>query len=398
MSTPQAADAFIARRPKVGLIRGAYLSQFEMQTLEVLMDRVDFEAYQIAINRFDTRIIRIPVKRLRCIDDPVTLFSRKLGFWFNLFLQATNGRDYHHFGLVEALAGKDIAHTMETFNAFSHQALQAKRRHGVRLAVTVWENRPFAAERFEAKRRMKYEVIRGTDVFLAITERAARCLEMEGADPGRIRVCPPGVDLERFAPRPRPERWARELGIAEGDLVFLSVAALLWEKGVYDILHAFLRLRARHPGRRLKLLYAGSGPEGKRLQGLIERHGLSDAARITRFPYERMHEAYNLADAFILASAPRPGWLEQFGYVLIEALASGLRVITTQSGSIPEVVGDCGLLVPPSDFLALADAMEAVLLDPRRAEREKLARARAEACYDRSRNAARLLEAYGAIL
>ncbi len=150
---------------KVGLIRGAYLSQFEMQTYEHLLGRAELETYLIRINRFPTNLIRVPIKRLNCIDDPVTLVSPKLGFYFDLFLQATNGMDYFHFGLEKALAGKDIAHTMETFNAFSWQALRAKQRYGTKLVVTVWENRPYAAERFAAKRRMKYEVLHGADLF-----------------------------------------------------------------------------------------------------------------------------------------------------------------------------------------------------------------------------------------
>jgi hypothetical protein len=146
------------KKLKVGLIRGAYLSQFEMQSFETLANKVNFESYKININRFDTKIIQIPQKKLRCIDDPVTFLSPKLGFYFNLGLQAWNGQDYYHFGLEKALADKDIAHTMETFNSFSYQALQAKRKYGCKLVVTVWENRPYAAERFSAKRKMKYEV------------------------------------------------------------------------------------------------------------------------------------------------------------------------------------------------------------------------------------------------
>jgi alpha-maltose-1-phosphate synthase len=384
---------------KVGLIRGAYLSQFEMQTYEHLLDRMDLEAYHIRINRFPTNIIKVPIRHLRCIDDPIAMVSPKLGFYFDLFLQATNGLDYFHFGLEKALASKDIAHTMETFNAFSWQALRAKQRYGTKLVVTVWENRPYAAERFAAKRRMKYEVLHGTDLFLAMTPRAARCLELEGADPRRILVLPPGINTERFQPRPKPADWQVRLGLHADDFVFLSVAALRWEKGVFDILHAFKHLTLAKPGYPLKLIYAGSGPEEKRLRDLAERVGLGDGVIFTRFPYEEMHLAYNLADVFLLASTARPGWLEQFGYVLAEALASGTPIITTLHGSIPEVVGDAALLAPPSDFLGLADAMKRLIEDSR--ERERLAcagRARAEAECDSRKQADRLLTAYEGLM
>lgn len=384
---------------KVGLIRGAYLSQFEMQTLEHLLGRVELEAYQIRINRFPTHTIRVPIRRLRCIDDPVALVSPKLGFYFDLFLQAANGMDYYHFGLDRALAGVDIAHTMESFNAFSWQALRAKQRHGARLAVTVWENRPYAAERFEAKRRMKYEVLRGADLFLAMTPRAARCLELEGVAPSKIRVWAPGINLDKFQPRPKPAAALAKLGLTPDDFVFTSVAALRWEKGVYDILHAFKRLTLEVPNRPLKLVFAGSGPEDSRLRALAARIGLADRVVFTRFAYEEMPTAYNLSDVFLLASTARPGWLEQFGYVLAEAQASGTPIITTLHGSIPEVVGEAALLAPPSDFLGLAGAMRRLLDDP--AERRRLSqlgRVRAEAEFDSVKQADRLLDAYNSLM
>ena len=384
---------------KVGLIRGAYLSQFEMQTYQHLMPEIELEAYHIRINRFATDIINVPIRHLRCIDDPVTLVSPKLGFYFDLFLQATCGWDYYHFGLVDALADKDIAHTMETFNAFSYQALQAKRRFGTKLAVTVWENRPYAAERFKAKRRMKYDVLREADLFLAMSERARQCLILEGADPRRVIVSPPGIDLDRFHPaETKPAAVMDRLGLDAETFVFISVAALRWEKGVFDLLHAFKRVHNRNPGRPVKLIYAGSGPERNRLEQLAARIGLADRGVFTRFPYDAMHEGYAAADAFILASAPRPGWLEQFGYVLPEAMASGKPMIVTESGSIPEVVGGAGIVVPPCDFMALADAMEHILTDSD--ARHKLARAarqRAETAYDCRKNAARIGEAYATL-
>ena len=384
---------------KVGIIRGAYLSQFEMQTYEHLLGRVDLEAYQIRINRFPTNIIKVPIKHLRCLDDPFAMVSAKLGFYFDLFLQATNGLDYYHFGLEKALAGKDIAHTMETFNAFSYQALRAKRRYGTKLVVTVWENRPYAAERFAAKRRMKYEVINGADLFLAMTPRAASCLELEGADPKKIQVLPPGINTERFKPSSKPVDWQKRLNLHPDDFVFLSVAALRWEKGVQDILHAFKKLTIDAPGRRLKLIFSGSGPEEKLLRGLAERIGLGNQVIFARFPYEEMHAVYNLADVFLLASTARPGWLEQFGYVLAEALASGTPIITTVHGSIPEVVGEAALLVPPSDFLGLADAMGILLVDSHKKEwLSQAGRTRAEAEYDSRKQADRLFAAYEGLM
>jgi alpha-maltose-1-phosphate synthase len=227
-----------------------------------------------------------------------------------------------------------------------------------------------------------------------MSERAAKCLELEGAKPENIHICPPGVDLQRFQPRPKPESWLKSLNLDNDDFIFLSVAALVWEKGILDILHAFKKLTLHYPKQKIKLLFAGSGPLKKRIVELINQLDLNEKVRLTKFPYEKMHEAYNLADVFILASVPRPGWLEQFGYVLPEALASGNPIITTESGSIPEVVGDCAELVPPSDFLALYQKMELLLKSSKLDALRSKARLRAELNFNRDRNAQKWLHAY----
>jgi starch synthase len=388
-------------RPKVAVLRGAYLSPFEMQTYEKLLPRYDLEAWRLTVNRFATELVNVPMRDVLCVDEPFARMSGKLAFYFNLFLQATNGKDYWHFGLVDKLRDTDIVHTMETFNAFSWQGLEAKRKHGTKLVTTVWENRPFAAERFAAKRRMKYEVLKEADLHVCITERARQCMLVEGADPEKVVVIPAGMDVERFTPEGGDGGLRERLGIGEDEFVVISVAALRWEKGVHDIVHAMqaLAIDPELKGQRLRLVFAGSGPEHDRLRELADRIGLGERVILTRFAYDDIPAAYRAADAFVLASTARPGWLEQFGYVLPEAMASGLPVVATRSGSIDEVVGDAGVIVPPSDFLGIARAIKGLVLDPDRcAELGTFARRRAEEVYDGRRVVARLAEAYDRLL
>ncbi len=382
-------------RAKVAVLRGAYLSQFEMQTYAKMLPWIDLEAFHLTINRFPTDLIQVPLRHVTSIDEPFTRISGKLGFYFNLFLQATCGLDYLHLGLVKKLRDFDIVHTMETFNAFSWQGLQAKREHGCKLVTTVWENRPFAAERFKAKRDMKYAVLMGADLHIAITDRARQCLLTEGADPDKVKVIPAGIDVERFNPEGGDGGVRERMGIGEDEFVILSVAALRWEKGVHDLVHAVKRLSDDPDcqGQRIRLVLAGSGPEEARLNDLAQRIGLGESVSITRFAYDEIPDAYRAADVFALASTARPGWLEQFAYVLPEALASGLPVVAAESGSIPEVVGDAGLIVPPSDFLGLSKAFKALMLDEdRRKELGVFGRSFAESRYD-SRLVARRIAA-----
>jgi glycosyltransferase involved in cell wall biosynthesis len=112
-----------------------------------------------------------------------------------------------------------------------------------------------------------------------------------------------------------------------------------------------------------------------------------------------MPRIHNLADIFVLASQPTPVWQEQFGYVLAESMACGKAVVATTSGSIPEIVGDAGLLVPPSDFQSLAEALGGLLADgARRRELGTRARLRATALFDRRAVSAHLRSHYEALL
>jgi glycosyltransferase involved in cell wall biosynthesis len=86
-----------------------------------------------------------------------------------------------------------------------------------------------------------------------------------------------------------------------------------------------------------------------------------------------------MADIFTLPSIPVDYWQEQFGIVLIESMASGKPIVTTISGSIPEVVGDAAVLVQPADHLALYHAFKDLVLSKEKCRSlGNRARARAE--------------------
>jgi glycosyltransferase involved in cell wall biosynthesis len=66
----------------------------------------------------------------------------------------------------------------------------------------------------------------------------------------------------------------------------------------------------------------------------------------------------------VLPSLTTPTWKEQFGHVLVEAMACGVPVIGSDSGAIPEVIGDAGLIVPEGNVDALADAIQSLISAP----------------------------------
>ncbi len=149
-------------------------------------------------------------------------------------------------------------------------------------------------------------------------------------------LLPLGVDVERFQPTGQAP--------PAGRLRVGFVGRLIPHKGV-DVL-----LEAVADDDRMDLDVFGAGPELDRLRADATRLGIADRVSFHGHVDEGSIPAiYPAIDVLAVPSVPMPGWLEQFGRVVVEAQASGVPVVASASGALPEVVGDEGLLVPPRD-------------------------------------------------
>jgi glycosyltransferase involved in cell wall biosynthesis len=182
----------------------------------------------------------------------------------------------------------------------------------------------------------------------------------EGVDPNRIRVIGHGVDTRRFSPGPRPRELCQRFSIAPDHVVILFAGRLVWEKGLFNLADAAALLLQQSSFRDLKPLFvvAGDGPERRALGRRLRQLGVSEYFRlIGSLPYSQLPELHRLADIFVLPSIATRTVQEQFGIVLIEAMATGKPVLATRAGAIDEVVGSTGLLVQANDGHRLADAL-----------------------------------------
>jgi glycosyltransferase involved in cell wall biosynthesis len=145
-----------------------------------------------------------------------------------------------------------------------------------------------------------------------------------------------------------------------------------------------------------KLLIVGDGPLRGEVETEIERLGLDDRVQVLlRVASTAVPELMRGLDALILPSISTPSWKEQFGRVLIEAMACGVPVIGSDSGEIPHVIGDAGLIVPEGNEAALSNAMERLHDDANlRRDLGKRGRERVLAYFTHRKVAVRTLEAY----
>jgi glycosyltransferase involved in cell wall biosynthesis len=269
--------------------------------------------------------------------------------------------------LEKVIKGSDIVHVAETYYGYTHQAIMAKRRGFVRRIVsTVWEIIPFNNEGIGGRKAYKKLAYENIDRFIAVTQKAKDCLIKEGVRPEKISVVNMGIDIKKFKPNPAKKE--------NRDINILCVARLVPEKGIEDLLQAFLAIKEKNP--KVKLTFVGSGPLKKELIGYKNIF-------VKSLPYQQIQKEYQRADIFCLPSRETKTWAEQYGMCLIEALACGLPIVTTDSGAIPEVVGDAALISRYSDVKDLKTNLEKLIYnEDLRQSLSKIARQRAVEKYD----------------
>jgi len=178
-----------------------------------------------------------------------------------------------------------------------------------------------------------------------------------GAASARVHVIPNGTDMTAVGPHLRARRAAlrQSLGIGDGEFLWLAAGRLEEPKDYPNLLEAMAMLRPAAPHARLAI--AGQGPLEHELRALAASLHLDDVVSFLGFR-EDVHACMAAADATVLASA----W-EGLPNVVIESLAAGTPIVSTDVGGVREVIdeGVSGLIVPPRRPLALASAMSALM-------------------------------------
>jgi glycosyltransferase involved in cell wall biosynthesis len=198
-------------------------------------------------------------------------------------------------------------------------------------------------------------VHRRTRLIIAGNVEAEDILRRRGYQ-GLIRVIPQfGVDPQSFHPGPSTRA---DLGLPPDGVVVGFVGRLVREKGLATVIEAVARVNG------IRFAMAGKGPDEAALRAQARDLGIADRIHfLGGFPSDRVPAVMRGMDALILPSLTTSKWKEQFGRVLIEAMATGIPVIGSSSAEIPNVIGDAGLVFREGDVEDCARALR-VLLDP----------------------------------
>jgi len=356
---------------KISIVRGAFLNPFELQNYSPLTS--EFDLLAISSKHPISDKVNMPLKKLWSPTD-LPSFPFKYPILNRLFTDA-----HQLFGLEKEIQDSDIVHVAETYYGYTHQAVMAKRRGLVKKIIsTVWETIPHNNESIRGRRQYKQYGYENIDKFLAVTNKAKDALIKEGVSAQKIEVVKLGIDINKFKPKHAAKR-KRSINI-------LCVARLVPEKGITDLVDAFVDIYKKD--NRVRLTLVGDGPLKRDLKGYKN-------ITVKKVPYGIIHNEYQKADIFCLPSLKTKTWEEQYGMSLIEAMASGLPVVTTKTGGIPEVCGSSALYFRPGDIITLKKNLEYLIYNKDiRNSMGRASRVLAEKEYDNHKVAKRIGEIY----
>lgn len=357
---------------KVGILRGPGLNPYEGQYLEKLSK---FGFQPIGITTYDHVVdlseIHFPI---RVGHNFKTLTHGKI----RPLLSAVGKVTKYNFGswnlkvynLKKLTSDLDIIYSADTWYPYTAQAIKT----GIPTIVMEWENIPFNVEGRPYSKIKEYNRENAAH-FVAITQKAKEALITEGVKADRITVIPAGLDCETFKPTEKDNQLAKTLNLSSDSIRILFVGRLVPEKGIFDLLEAFSMLLKSTQNVELMVVGSGTPSMQTQLNRRVADLKIGDKVKfLGSVPYSKMAQIHSLADLFCLPSVSTKIWAEQFGYSLVEAMACGKPVISTFSGSIPEVVKDrsTGILVQPNDPVGLKNGLQELVLDKQ--EREAFGR------------------------
>lgn len=211
----------------------------------------------------------------------------------------------------------------------------------------------------------EHRLLRRSDMIIAVSEFTKKEIlkNYDDVPSGKIKVIHNGVDVERFSPVEDKSAFKKKFGFRNEDLLILYVGRLYSRKGLPTLIEAIPKVAEKFNG--VKFIISGKGlkDEENKLRRYAKKLGVEEKLIfLGYFPDEALPDLYRAADIFVF-----PSIYENLPFAMLEAMASGLPVITTTVGGIPEVIqnGKNGFMIEPYNSAALAERILYLIESPK---------------------------------
>ncbi len=339
---------------KLGIVLDNKVNRWALQRFEPLKTDIDITVFVGEKNDYDVKSIDLNKKQLTHSEEISLAVRNPLAAYKRIVKSPYKKMDFYYFSLQKYLEGFDMVYSCDISRS-AYTLASLKDKLGFKFMLSWWENIPYRAVFDDKTSFHKKAVMQKVDMFLPFTETAKKALQIEGVPEEKIEVIYPGVDLERFKPGTKLEDLLAKNNISKNSFVILYVGKLVSWKGVHNLVYAAKILKDRGV-KDFVVAIAGRGAQKENMEKIIKETKTEGHFRFLNFiSYDEMPDVYRMADVFVLPSYPTMTWQEQFGMVLIEAMACGKPVISTMSGGVPEVIGGAGVLIPSGDYFQLAE-------------------------------------------
>jgi glycosyltransferase involved in cell wall biosynthesis len=230
-----------------------------------------------------------------------------------------------------------------------HHPITVDRRHEIHAAPTL--RRRLSLHRWYGFTRMQARVARQIDPLITVSESSAGDIVDDfGVRREAVRVIPVGVETDVFRPPTAPRVPGRIVAVSSSDSPM---------KGARVLLEAVAKLRTE---RDVELVVVGRPKADGPVARAVDELGIADAVRfVTGLPDPALADLFGSAEVAVV-----PSLYEGFSIPAVEAMSCATPLVASRGGALPEVVGDCGVMVEPGNPSELAAALGALLDDPDR--------------------------------
>jgi glycosyltransferase involved in cell wall biosynthesis len=260
-----------------------------------------------------------------------------------------------------AVLSHDYINVVDPIFAYTHQIAE-RLRPEQKLIVVRWENLYGRYERVWLAGHRARRVLERADFIVCVSQAALSTLRVPPTFKGKILQIYPAIDMRTICANRDYSSSVSETTAGKRRPVALFVGRLQWTKGLQTLLVALSILRAR-TNLEVNLWVIGAGDKGP-FQELAKELGLTQQVTfLGSLTNSEVRNKMQQADLFCFPSLLSGNWMEQFGFAVVEAMAHGLPVVVSDSGSLREICGEDAMYASTGNAHSLADRIVKILDD-----------------------------------